>query len=524
MAAPSYTTDLQNITLAEDITNWSALGGGAAGIAAGPDLAMQGSNCIDKPVTAAEKGHIYNFGSTISTGVANRHFFVWGFLATPGLSNTLQNRGLGIVLGTSATAYNTFHIEGSDTYGAAGRVGRCYPILYNTGANASFPYRTLTSTPGANPQYFGATTNITGTVKGSNLGIDAIRYGSSLCLVSGDSTTPATLTGAAFVNDVNQNRWGILTSVGGVLELQGKLLIGQNTGGSPIQTYFQDSNRTLSIVDTPHTSPNFTQIIIDHPSTFFKIQSITSFSLGTGNPGQLIFKNNTTTGQLLSSSFSNLGITNLGSGVSCTGCTWRSSQNIIQSGAVLDACIFDQSNAISAIISNNPQKITNCKFVSRGTGHGIQIIQSGTYQFDGNIFTSYATGSGSLGAEAVYNTSSGLVVLNVLNALSPSIRNDAFSSTIVNNNIPITLVGMKDNTEARVYLAGTQTEVDGIETVVDGSSNNRSWTFSTTAGQNVDIVAHHTGYQYLRINSYVIPSSATSLPVSQQIDRVYSNL
>ena len=525
MATPSYSTDLQDITLAESITNWSALGGGAAGLGAGLDFAMQGTNCVDKQVTAAEKGQIYNFGTTIPTGVVDRHFLVWVFLATPGLTNTLQNRGLGIVIGTGGAtpAYTTFHVEGADTYGSAGRVGKCYPIQYKTSSNVTPPYRTLTNTPPSNPSFFGSTANITGAVKSANLGVDAIRYGSSLSLTDGDSSTPATITGASYVDNLRQNRWGILNSIGGVFELQGKLKIGQNTGSIPVPTYFESSNQTISIIDTPHTTSDFTQIIIDHPSTFFKITNLSFLSLGTNNPGQFLFKNNNTTGIIVNSSFSNFGITNLGTNVICTGNTWRSSESVTQSGALLNQCIFDNSKATSALISNNPQNITNCEFYSRGTGHAIEIVQSGSYIFNGNVFSNYSSVTGILGTEAIYNNSNGLVTLNVVDALSPSYRNGPGATTTVNNNVAVTLIGMKDDTEVRVYQAGTITEVDGIETATDGSPNNRSWAFSTTAGQSVDIIVFNTGYQYVRYNSYLVPGSATSLPISQFIDRVYTN-
>ena len=99
MAAPSYTEDLTDITLAESITGWGALGGGAAGIAIGPDFAMQDTNCVDKQITAAEKGHYFDNGAGVTPG-ANTHFFVWVFLATPGIAASLANRGLTIIAGT----------------------------------------------------------------------------------------------------------------------------------------------------------------------------------------------------------------------------------------------------------------------------------------------------------------------------------------------------------------------------------------------------------------------------------------
>ena len=80
MAAPNYTTDLTDINLAENTTNYVAYGGGGAGLAAGADYAMQGINCVDKQVTSAEKGILYNNTAGI-TMTAGDHTFIWSFVA-----------------------------------------------------------------------------------------------------------------------------------------------------------------------------------------------------------------------------------------------------------------------------------------------------------------------------------------------------------------------------------------------------------------------------------------------------------
>ena len=51
MAAGTYSTDLTDITLCEATTGFSALGGGGAGLGAGVDFAIQGTNAVDKQVS-----------------------------------------------------------------------------------------------------------------------------------------------------------------------------------------------------------------------------------------------------------------------------------------------------------------------------------------------------------------------------------------------------------------------------------------------------------------------------------------
>ena len=79
----------------------------------------------------------------------------------------------------------------------------------------------------------------------------------------------------------------------------------------------------------------------------------------------------------------------------------------------------------------------------------------------------------------------------------------------------LTLTGLQTNTEVRIYEAGSTTEIDGIE--------NSGTTFATTtSASSVDIVVHALGYEYQRLNA-VDTSQNLTLPISQRLDRNYSN-
>jgi hypothetical protein len=522
MAAPTYATNLKDITLAESTTNWSAIGGPGVGV--GADFAMQGALCVDKQVSASERGLIFNYGSTIATG-EGVYFFTWLFLATPGLAASLANRGASIALGTSTTAYTQFHVEGNDTYGAAGRVGRCYPVQYKITANTgSIPYRTLVGAPGANPQYFGGIVNTTGTVKGSNLGVDAIRYGNGIYITGGDVSTPANFSGMATTNDSITNRWGVFTQVGGTYELQGKIVVGQTTGLTPTAAYFSDSNKIISILNPYHVDSSFNELILDHSGSYLGLTNISLQSLGTGTRGNFICKDQKSVANLETVSFTDFGTSQLASGVTGTSVIWRRADTVTQSGAKLVSCLFDKSFATSALKSDNPANVQGCEFISNGaaTGHAIEITKTGTYQFDGNVFTNYSAISGSTSAP-IYNNSNGYVILNVVNASVPAYRNGTSASTTISASTQVTITKIKDDSEVRVYSAGTTTEIAGIETVVDGTTDNRTFSFAGTPGNFVDIVVFHVDYEYYRINSYEIPGTTTSLPIEQRGDRVKYN-
>lgn len=387
MAAPSYTEDLTDVDLAESTTGWSAYGGGGAGLSASPDLSMQGTNCVDKQITNADKGAYFDNGSGITLGSGD-HVFIWLFCGTPGLTDSIQNKGASVLVGTASNAYCQYHVEGNDTYGAAGRVARCYPVDYTTrSTNSSPPYRTATGSPGANPQIFGGGLVTTASVKGANVGIDAIRYGTGAYITAGDSGTPATFEGFATVNDYNDatngyNRWGILTKVGGGYELQGYFVIGQNNAGTATAAYFSDSDRTIALVDTIHCASDFTRILIDHASTEVYWTNIGITALGTTNPGYLDVVTDPTAFDMVGCSFTDFGTTTLSASSTATNCTWRGADTVTQTGATMDGCLFDNTTSTTAALVSTSSTIgsvgstTPCDFVGDGTtspGHAVSL-------------------------------------------------------------------------------------------------------------------------------------------------------
>ena len=124
---------------------------------------------------------------------------------------------------------------------------------------------------------------------------------------------------------------------------------------------------------------------------------------------------------------------------------------------------------------------------------------------------------------AVFNDSGGSVTINITDGNTPTIRNGSSSTTTIVNTVTITLTGIKDNSEVRVYQAGTTTIVDGIETATAGTTNNRQFSFSDSPGDFVDIIIHNLSYKWLIISNLEIPATSSSLPIQQEVDRNYSN-
>lgn len=468
MAAPVYSHDLTTIDYAESTTGWATVnftGGGGAALDFGPDLAMQGTNCVLRQVSGHERGGVFDNGSTIGgTVAAGVHIYQWVFTANPGLTDTLANRGVCVIAGSSTANTVRFHVDGNNTFGAEGRVGKCYAYRYNNTTSASPPYRTLNGSPGATPQVFGASNNISSSTKGLNLGIDAVRYGTGGYITAGDSGDPATFAGFNATNDSSSNRLGILTAVGSGYELQGKFVIGQNSGGTATLAYFDDSDRAISIVNSLHAESDFTEILIDHASTevYWSNINITAVS-GSTVRGRIEVLNTSSVFEVLGGTLTNFGETFGGNATSFNGTTWRGCEaiNITGSTATVVDCIVDSSTSSSSIILDDLSYVSGTTFTSDGSNHALELrnIGFGETMTCANFFNNYAGSDGSTGNEAIYiNDSSGSVTINVpLGYDTPSVRTAGATFTIVLAPVDVTITVIDVETgdpiqDARVLL------------------------------------------------------------------------
>jgi len=90
-------------------------------------------------------------------------------------------------------------------------------------------------------------------------------------------------------------------------------------------------------------------------------------------------------------------------------------------------------------------------------------------------------------------------------------------SIVIVNPATIALTGLKDDTEVRMFAAGTGTELAGQEIVNGGS-------FSASIQEpSIDIVVMALGYQNLRLTGVDTTGGDLTIPIQQQLDRQYLN-
>jgi hypothetical protein len=231
-------------------------------------------------------------------------------------------------------------------------------------------------------------------------------------------------------------------------------------------------------------------------------------------------------------------VVSLSSSSSLINTTLIDGNKLIQSGSILNGIVTLDSNTATGnafIESNNPTLITNGTF-NFSSGHAIEIVSVGTYTFTNNTFVgaflgttgSNLTSNSGNNDAMIYNNSGGLVTLNIAGGGDTlSIRNGVGATTVVNNNTSISITGLKDNTEIRIYDNATlnpQIELAGIENATVGTTNNRSFTFSLPSSTVVDIVYINKLYDNIpaRTNGFIIPSNDTSFSIVQLFDVNYN--
>ena len=143
----------------------------------------------------------------------------------------------------------------------------------------------------------------------------------------------------------------------------------------------------------------------------------------------------------------------------------------------------------------------------------ILITAPGTYIFSGHQFSG--------NTYDIENSSAGLVTINATNGCNVStFINTGGGSTVINNQATLTLSGIVNGSEVRIFTHGTTTELGGVESV---TGNQFVFTYNYAAGTYVDIVVHNLYYLYYRLDNVLLGATNATIPVQQTIDRQYSN-
>lgn len=127
--------------------------------------------------------------------------------------------------------------------------------------------------------------------------------------------------------------------------------------------------------------------------------------------------------------------------------------------------------------------------------------------------------NGSTDAVIDIEDTTGNIIFNISGGDNPTVKTDGASFKLVNSS-DLEFTNLVNPTEVRVYDNGTIDEVAGTENVTTGTV---SYSIDAATFPTVDVVIHSIGYVWQKIIGIDMTGGDLSIPVQQQVDRVYEN-
>lgn len=551
MAAPTIQTDLVDLALAESYStdnsgvggSWSVFGGsGGSSVGIGIDFAIQGTNAIDMKISSSNGRRGPVFGpNTARTLGTDEMFFVWSFVATPGILTgpgfPQGSTAVGLALfAGNATNNNYVHykVRVPDNYGEKGRVGECFAWIPDglSGANETVE---SAGSPSAPWDLIGATAEFSANSKGSNFAVDAIRQGTGIYCTDGETSDPITFADISTSTNTTTTRLGVIVNLfGTAYECQGVIAIGiDNTQTSSTAVcVFEDLAGSAitfrnvigdGLTSQPNTKNKFT---IGGSSTTATLANVTmNQALGDSvNGSAVIAVQDAAAVTFTSCNFDQICRFNLtsSSASSFTSCGFRSLYTLdLQSGvhSIVDAnnnftftsCSFEggtlSGNAGESLLGADLTKIDSCTFVAPTgsavtSGHAVDagtisaattIVWNSTAE-TGTAAGEFETSSGSSGHEVIrvnYTDTSNDLIISVQGGTTPSVMNTGAGNVIVVEGQVDVTVNVVDSSGAdidgaRVYVEAAAGGPLSVGTVLINKLLTVNGTVTSTVGLSSD--------------------------------------
>jgi len=538
MAAPSYTKDLTDFALGE-----SSEGGGGTywdeGAAPYDDggtetfdtdyPVLQGTYaCTQQATKAAIGGLLANnpLGGTPGAAVTiptDGAFLIWQFFASGRGLDTEANGGFRVLVGNSFSAFYGWIAGGRDAdfypYGG----WQCHAVNPDDGPTPDY---TVGSPSGSWSHAGAGYKSLIAIGKGNVHGVDGIRYGRcSSIFTDGDVTPngPCTFTGFAAADETDSTRWGLARTVPGGFLWQGRMQLG--TGATAV--YFVDSNKNITWARTPNVSANFNLIEINNGSSQVDWTNVVHRCLSTVSPTRLLVNADADLNWDLCQFYDMGTMTWFGTAAYCTNAKFQGCGQISPKGTNLSGSEFAayegtaDSGYVNWDVSTDPNgKLDDCSFAKGSAStHAIEFDATNsptTMTLVNHTYSGYNAANGQTDSTLYFKRTSGTITVNY-NGDLPTYKTAGATINLVSS-VTVTLTGLVDNTEVRVYKTSDDSVVDGIENTSGGT-----WAFSAASGLGVYIRIFHVSYYPADIIGYTMPGTNTSIPVSQVFDRNYDN-
>lgn len=474
MAVAAYSNDLTDIALGDlnfDAGTWdeSTNGGWDTGGAMVDDENLQyttnsdnsgeaADSCTSAQYTKDGTGSgtsgpgtiIYNHNAafTVPTDgvVSIQHVWAAPSALNPyGGSFGVAEAGLSVLIGSGFGDFDVHYVSGSDKPPAPeGGYATFFVDPTITPAGTVGTVTTLTCV--------GIAVAATAQARGNPSACQAIRYGrGEVEYTAGESATPATFDGYAAIDNLSADRFNLLQIIKGGFEARGLMTFGTATTA----VYFKDSDKNISIADDLKVSANFNKGVVNNALSELYWTNIQIANLGTVSKYTFTVNDDAIT-EHIGCVFTSLGAFIYGANSLNDNVTYRSQEAITQGGAEFDGCKFETSLAVAALICDNLDLVSACKFTSSGTGHGLRLDTTGDVSLAwSNTDVGYAATNGSTGNETIHVTdtnAANTITINVSStATIPTIKTDGAVVNVVSGQVTLTISGHPIGASVIVY-------------------------------------------------------------------------
>jgi len=230
--------------------SWNLSGSGGVSAAQDTEIYYQGAASYSAQISSGKNGWLYWESSTVynftaSGNAEGQRIYIWFNCTTPGKMNTKATPGLAVRVGSSATAFRTFTIAGSDDLSNYSGGWRCVvidPTLPGSIADGSGYNANNITRIGI--YYNGASAS-----RSNNVFLDSIAIGTGIRASGTETTTGEALKETVdYCTDQANRAWGALQQREGIYYAYGKLYIGSTARN----TVFGTKNRVLKWGDSKY--------------------------------------------------------------------------------------------------------------------------------------------------------------------------------------------------------------------------------------------------------------------------------
>lgn len=455
MTVATYGTNLVEIvgdTQTTSNTNWTALGGGPQALNPGStELFIEGSEAMTKDGWGQNRrGMMYDtLSDQGGSGTDGAYSFWVTFTAVPSL-DTKAGGGLDVLIGSSTSAYEHYHVAGSDTVPFGGWLFAA--INEGTAGDET------TGTPtGGVEQTFGVLADaiaVGSPTKGETIALDTVREGRHDVVIEfGTGADPeATFDGIITNLETSTLRWGLLAQrePGGAFESSGLIQFG--TGSNACE--FLDRDKVIFLRDHDHVTSNFHTWEANNASSIITFTNLVVKALGATSAGRWI-TNDDATLLWTTCQFIDMGTFLFDSNSTIDTCTFLGCGQITHDEATMNGSTISgytgaaNTSALVYNINADPDgEMDDMKFVANsGTlSHAIEFgtsIPTDSITLRGCDFTGYSASQDVNDSIFHFLDTTGTITLNLVGctsdvAFATSFRTEGVVVTVVEDPITAT--------------------------------------------------------------------------------------